>query len=511
MTSPLGRIAIGVAAAASLAARAAAQCPDGTPPPCAQIIRAAAAPAPHSVAVTYFGTPDTATAYLADGLTEDIATTLSRGAGLQVKATGSVRRAQRRFGDDLRGMGRALAVRFIVGGSVRRLGSGYRVSVQLVEAESEVTRWGETYDRDVGALPGLPEAIAGAIASAMLGGPTRPTATAPRTSDPLAYDHYLRGKLLTARRTPSSVAAAVREYLTAVTRDSNFAGAYAGLAWDYAVIGWWGWDVEIPPDSVIARGLAAAERALRLDSANVEAWAAISSLRETEDPRHMVGALEAGARAVALDSESAAAWHNYGVTLRDYGNESAAEVAFHRALSLEPDRAVTLHNLVILALTRRRYDEALRWADSTLSVDPEFFWTLAYRAQLLARAGRAAEAQRDIETMRRLAPDLAYVVEGAAVPVAVALHDTAAERRHVAAMAAALPRTTPSMVDALIVVPAYAAVGDTAAALDYLEAARPRGGALWSFLRLDGFDAVRGSTRFQRVMADARPPGANGP
>lgn len=509
MTRTMRPTAFAAAALLTLAAaRAVGQCPDGTPPPCAVRAVRASAPSPNSIAVTYFSSPDTASAYIADGLTEDIATTLSRGAALQVKATGSVRRAQRRFGDDFRGMGRALGVRFVVDGSLRRLGSGYRISVRLVDAESEVARWGQTYDRDAGSLPRLPDAIAGAIAAAVTGGRARPAATSPRTSDPVAYDHYLRGKLLTARRTASAVSAAVREYATAVARDSTFAAAYAGLAWDYAVIGWWGWDVGIPPDTVIARGLAAAEHALGLDSANVEAWASISSLRETEDPRRMTGALEAGARALALDSMSAAAWHNQGVTLRDYGDEADAETAFHRALALEPDRAVTLHNLVILAMTRRRYDEALRWADSTLSVDPEFFWTLAFRAELLARAGRAADARRDLETMRRLAPDLAYIVEAAAVAVDMALHDAAAARAHAAAMAAALPRSTPSMVDALIVAPAYAAVGDTAAALDYLERARPRGGALWSFSQLDGFDPIRASDRFQRVIADSRPAGA---
>ena len=62
--------------------------------------------------------------------------------------------------------------------------------------------------------------------------------------------------------------------------------------------------------------------------------------------------------------------------------------------------------------------------------------------------------------------------------------------------------------DAPLVVPALAAVGWREEALRLLEAAEPRGGLLWFYGRLQSFDRIRAAPRFQRVMADARPPGA---
>ena len=82
-------------ASVALARRLPGQCPDGSPPPCG---RAGARPAPlaaNSVAVLYFEARDTADAYLADGLTEDLTSLLGSVASVQVKAPGVVRRAQR--------------------------------------------------------------------------------------------------------------------------------------------------------------------------------------------------------------------------------------------------------------------------------------------------------------------------------------------------------------------------------------------------------------------------------
>src|SRR5690242_620806 len=86
-------LAVGLASVAS-AARLPAQCADGSPPPCRPAARPAT-PAANSVAVLFFGARDTADAYLADGLTEDLTSLLGSVARVQVKSPGVVRRAQR--------------------------------------------------------------------------------------------------------------------------------------------------------------------------------------------------------------------------------------------------------------------------------------------------------------------------------------------------------------------------------------------------------------------------------
>src|SRR5260221_2455308 len=99
-----------------------AQCPDRTPPPCPVARVASAAPAPDSVAVLYFenASRDTADQYLADGITEEITTSLSRVGRLHVVSPAAVRRAQQSGGDDPVRLAHAPHVRPLVERSVLR-------------------------------------------------------------------------------------------------------------------------------------------------------------------------------------------------------------------------------------------------------------------------------------------------------------------------------------------------------------------------------------------------------
>jgi len=157
------------------------QCPDGTPPPCA---RAAAVPArAGSVAVLYITARDSADAYLADGLTEDLTTILARSSGLIVKPSSSVRLAQRRQpAAPASTLGRALSVRYVLQGSLRRTGDQVRLNVELVEAGADRSVWGETYDRRAEALLDLPGELADEVVRRVRGAPPAPRATPSRWS-----------------------------------------------------------------------------------------------------------------------------------------------------------------------------------------------------------------------------------------------------------------------------------------------------------------------------------------
>lgn len=98
------------------------QCPDGSAPPCGRPV--ARAPIANSVAVLYFEARDTADVYLADGLTEDVATLLGGTLGVLVKPPSVVRRAQRATPQNYPAIARTLSVRYLVDGSVRRSAAG---------------------------------------------------------------------------------------------------------------------------------------------------------------------------------------------------------------------------------------------------------------------------------------------------------------------------------------------------------------------------------------------------
>src|SRR5438552_1438071 len=132
-------------ASAVSAARLPAQCADGSPPPCGRPAARPAPPAANSVAVLYFEARDTVDAYLADGLTEDLTSLHGSVPRVQVKSPGVVRRAQRASPGDAPAIARALGVRYLVDGNVRRIGTRVRVAARLVNGATAVAAWGDVF------------------------------------------------------------------------------------------------------------------------------------------------------------------------------------------------------------------------------------------------------------------------------------------------------------------------------------------------------------------------------
>src|SRR2546425_716448 len=228
---------------------------------CAQSVGAQPAPVPlpASVAVLYFESPDSADAYLADGLTEAIITRLGRVERFTVKSRNAVRRFRGTSTDDPAALGRALGVTYLVSGSVRRTGQrGLHVSVELARAATGVHVWGAQYDRGDRALQAVEAEAARAVATALGGAlaPAEQTALAPRsTPDPGAYDHFLRGNYELAQRTPRAVGRAIQEYQTAARLDPGYTPALARVALGYALFLDWGWPYAgLAPDGVLGRG-----------------------------------------------------------------------------------------------------------------------------------------------------------------------------------------------------------------------------------------------------------------
>ena len=492
-------VLLGVCAAGTLRS----QCPDGTPPPCgARPARAAPAPAGNSVAVLYFATRDTADLFLAEGLTEDIATGLGRLAPrVEVKAPSSVRRAQREYAGNLRGIGRMLGVHYVVDGGLRRTPGGYRVSIRLVNTQNEVTTWGQTYDQSSAGLLDLPSAVTGAVAEA-IGGSLAPaehaTLAARPTRDPRAWEHVLRGNYLVERRTQEDARRAIDEFQDAIRLDSSYVDAYGALGSAYALAHNWAWHLEgLPQESLLARAQWASRRALALDSASATAWLAAASTQWESAGLTLEGVVPAYRRAIALDPHRAEPWHFMGVALLLQGDDSGATAAFHQALALEPQRPITLTWLANAAMRERRYPAARRWADSATALAPDFTYALSRRAIIGIFTGDTAGALRDgHEAVRSTRGDSLLAIATLAW-VEAAARDTADARRHARTVTAApgsvLDEATAWAAAALV------ALGDRDGALTALERV-PRVAFVRFYLGLEIFDPLRADPRFQRLL-----------
>ena len=456
-----------------------------------------------SVAVLYFDARDTADAYLADGLTEDVTSLLGSAASVQVKSPGVVRRVQRASPGDAPAIARALGVHYLLDGNVRRVGPRVRVSVRLLTGATALAAWGDVFDRRPDELLALPSVIAQAVALRVGGqAPSSDTGALGRlrTRSPVAYDHYLRGNFLLARRSPDETARALAEYREAERLDSGFAAAIGRAAYAHAIArGNYYRLPDAPIESLAVRGLVIANRALRRDSTSSDAWMARGYLLAFARPRTMEGSVQAFQRSIALDPENAEAHHQYGSILNWLGRYDEADREQHLALSLDPGRAISF---VDLAWTHVREPAlAVALTDSAVALDPASAFSRRWRALARLWGGDVRGAQEDAELANRLQPG-DIVMESVLAIVLAHAGDSARAR--------ALMAHWPGRNEHWLIMAALVAVGDTAAALDRLERASPVP-YLWAGLRRPEFDALHGHPRYERLVARLRPAGAVGP
>lgn len=191
-------------------------------------------PSPHSIAVLPLVdmSPGGDSAYLGDGLSEELSSDLTKLPGMRVAARSSAF-AYRGKDVDVRSIGEQLGVRYVLEGSVRREGERVRVTAQLVDATTGFQVWTQSYDRPVQDLLGIQQDLSGAIArhlQAALTPEMEQQIKASATLNPRAYDFYLAGiALLRQGGSLSSFDEAESLFKRALEEDPGFARAQAGL------------------------------------------------------------------------------------------------------------------------------------------------------------------------------------------------------------------------------------------------------------------------------------------
>jgi TolB-like protein/class 3 adenylate cyclase/tetratricopeptide (TPR) repeat protein len=206
-------------------------------------------PSKPSIAVLPFenmgGDPEQA--YFADGITEDLITDLSKVGGLFVIARNStfVYKGKAR---DVPEVARALGVRYVLEGSVRRGGGEIRVIAQLIDATTGGHVWADRYDGDMKNVFGLQDRVTRSVVAALaveLTKDDRERVARRGTANAQAYDVFLKGWQHYLRQTPEEFLAAIVDFKRAVELDPTYGRAYAALAATYweASTRYWGRDI----------------------------------------------------------------------------------------------------------------------------------------------------------------------------------------------------------------------------------------------------------------------------
>ncbi len=311
--------------------------------------------------------------YLADGIQDDILSSLAKVADLKVISRTSVR--QFRGSDrNLREIGQTLGVAHILEGTVRRAGNRVRVSAQLINARTDAHVWAESFDREMTDLFALQSELAEQIAAALranLSARERASLQVHPTSHLEAYDLYLRARDLfrwSGAGDPRENGAKALDLLDqAIALDPEFALAYSLASRFHGELYWFGYD---KTRARLAQGKAAVDRALQLRPELGDAHLALAyhyyyGYRDYARARQEIAL---AARATPNDAE---VWDGLAALDRREGKWDDAIANFERARQLDPYNGAVLWNLGETYLARGRFDEARRTFAEGLTIRPD--------------------------------------------------------------------------------------------------------------------------------------------
>jgi len=493
------------------APRLAAQCPDGSAPPCRP--RPATGPVLNSIAVLYFenSSQDTSDAYLADGLTEELINTLGRNTHLVVKPQYSVRRYRRTQTTDPITMARALNVSHLLTGSVRRWGvNRVRVTVELIQARTGTRIWGESYDIATTDPLEIQQQIATAVTVRLVGqlsGAERASLAQFPTKSREAYDHFLRGLYYMGPRDRVGLLRALQEFEAAARIDPSFARAHARIALVCGILLFQGQD-SVTARGLLAQGITAVDRSLQLDSTNSDTWLARGRLIDMQRGA-LDDVLTSYKRAIALDSNNADAHHFYGILLlHNQADWTGALPALRRAATLDPGRLNTLNSLGIAEFAGRNVPAALRWWDSVVALHPmtsapALHMALVNRASVrLVMLSDTVGSPQDAAELTRLGDERRS--HGIMALLALRRGDSAAARTELDLLwrTSNFPKNGCDPLGAVVLV----AMKERERALSCIEGADPATMQPWwfAYFHLPFFDPIRDELRFRTAIERLR-------
>jgi TolB-like protein/Flp pilus assembly protein TadD len=342
-----------------------------------------------SVAVLPFEnlSDDRENTFFADGVHDDILSSLARIADLKVISRTSVQ--QYRTGTrNLREIGEALGVAHVLEGTVRRSGNRVRVNAQLINARSDAHIWAETFDRELTDLFAIQSELAERIVKALQAN-LSPREMAglqkPPTSDLEAYDLYVRARDLfrwSGIGDPHENGEKALPLLDqALARDPQFALAHYLTSRIHGELFWFGYDKS---PARIAKAKEAAETALRLRPDLGEGHLALAFYHyySKRDYEVAIRELTLAQRALPNESDVASA---LGVIERRRGRWEESILHLERARQLDPRNISALWNLSETLTYLRRYAEADQVLVETAAIAPEAHLIPVARAELALR------------------------------------------------------------------------------------------------------------------------------
>jgi adenylate cyclase len=324
---------------------------------------------PGALAVLPFDniSPDEEADYFSDGLTEELIARLSlvseidlisRWASMQYKGARH----------DIRAIGQELGARYVVGGSVRRFRDSVRITVQLVDAETNRQLWGNTYKGKLDDIFDIQEQVAKQIVEALklqLSFSEKLSLTKRQTVNAQAYDFYLRGQDYLYRLTKRGTEYAIQLFEKAIELDPRYAAAYAGCSCAYGQMYQW----------------------------------------FSREERYRDKAQELSFKALMYDNNLPEAYTAMGLSYFIWGKFEEAAESGRKAIELDPDDFIAYWTLGRIQYSTGGLEEALELFKRVIDIKPSFYVAYNDLKQTLLRLGREQEAEEAYRQVLELMPN----------------------------------------------------------------------------------------------------------
>jgi TolB-like protein len=344
--------------------------------------------------------------YFSDGISEDIITALSKLRWFLVIARNSSF-AYKGKSAPLRQIGEELGVRYLVEGSVRKIGGRVRITAQLNDAATGSQLWAERYDRDLADVFAVQDEITDAIVAAIepqifVAENFRARRKPPESLDAWellmhALSHYWR-----VTREDNILAQALLEKAIAI--DPNYAQALAVLAVSHTFGAHMGWEDKATGESVAER---AAAVAIRADSDDPWAHLAVASVRTYQG--RLEDALAEFEATLHINPNFSLAQGYYGLVLSYVGRWREGAAAAYRARRLsprDPFSAICAGVAGYAEFVGRNYEEAMRLSREAIRHRLDFVGGHRVLTAAAAMAGQMDVAKAALAELRRAQPNI---------------------------------------------------------------------------------------------------------
>jgi TolB-like protein/tetratricopeptide (TPR) repeat protein len=344
--------------------------------------------------------------YFAAGLTEDMVSALSRIDPNRLRVT-AVPRFESGDGsaEQVSRLQRQLNLDYLLRGSVRRSGDTLRISAQLHDLRDRSVLWSDTYDRKASDLLVVQEEVTQRV-SQSLALELFPSATVGSrrySRSSAAYDAYLKGRFFWHKMTAESIQRSMAYFNEALSLDSGFAPAHAGLADCYAQMG----SIRVgqmKPLEALAHARSHLQQAMDLDETLAEAHCTLGLIKSWYD-LDWSGAEREFRAALALDPSQIAAliWQSLYFSVTGKHQESIRSML--RAREIEPLSCSVNLYLGVAQSHAGQHDLAIRQLQQSIELDPNYYRPYLFLGRVLSWLGRHDEAVAAFEKALSFTPD----------------------------------------------------------------------------------------------------------